>query len=423
MARNGSGTYSLASGNPVVTGTTIQSTWANNTLDDIATALTASIANDGQTPILANLPMSGYRHTGVGAASARTDYARTDQVQDSSLTWGGSAGGTGDALTLTPTPAITAYSAGQSFTFKATASNTTATTIAISGLSAIAVQVNGAACVGGEITSGQWYSVRLDTTTTAQLTQVGAQLWLGTPTYLVGTNITGTAAALNIGGNAATATSSTNVAGGATGDVLYQSAAGTTAFLSPGATGIPLVSQGAGVAPAFSTAQIAGGGTGATTAAAAAASLAFLANGFVAEQSLASTGITVTGVANAKRLTIFMRAYADSTNGDTLSLQLGTSGGVVTTGYVTGGNVTNTTGYFTTGLANTVTWGAIAQFTQIATDVWYGTFQVLAENSTNAGLASYTQGYISLGGNLDRFKLTPSSSTITAGTVSYMVEY
>ena len=35
------GTYSLASGNPVVTGTTISSTWANNTLNDIATALTA----------------------------------------------------------------------------------------------------------------------------------------------------------------------------------------------------------------------------------------------------------------------------------------------------------------------------------------------------------------------------------------------
>ena len=36
------GTYSLYStGNPVVTGTTISSTWANNTLSDIATALTA----------------------------------------------------------------------------------------------------------------------------------------------------------------------------------------------------------------------------------------------------------------------------------------------------------------------------------------------------------------------------------------------
>ena len=51
MSRNGSGTYTLPSGNPVVTGTTISSTWANNTLTDIATALSGSIAADGQTPI------------------------------------------------------------------------------------------------------------------------------------------------------------------------------------------------------------------------------------------------------------------------------------------------------------------------------------------------------------------------------------
>ena len=51
MSRNGSGTYSLPSGNPVVTGTTISSTWANNTLSDIANGLTQSISADGQTPI------------------------------------------------------------------------------------------------------------------------------------------------------------------------------------------------------------------------------------------------------------------------------------------------------------------------------------------------------------------------------------
>ncbi len=51
MSRNGSGTYNLPAGNPVVTGTTISSTWANTTLTDIATALSNSIASDGQTPI------------------------------------------------------------------------------------------------------------------------------------------------------------------------------------------------------------------------------------------------------------------------------------------------------------------------------------------------------------------------------------
>jgi hypothetical protein len=55
MSRNGTGTYNLPAGNPVVTGTTISSTWANNTLSDMATALSGSIAADGQTPITGSL--------------------------------------------------------------------------------------------------------------------------------------------------------------------------------------------------------------------------------------------------------------------------------------------------------------------------------------------------------------------------------
>ena len=55
MSRNGSGTYSLPAGNPVVSGSTISSTWANNTLTDMATALSGSIAADGQTTITGSL--------------------------------------------------------------------------------------------------------------------------------------------------------------------------------------------------------------------------------------------------------------------------------------------------------------------------------------------------------------------------------
>jgi hypothetical protein len=58
MSRNGSGTYSLPAGNPVVTGTTITSTWANNTLTDIASALTDSVAADGQTPMTGDLDLN-----------------------------------------------------------------------------------------------------------------------------------------------------------------------------------------------------------------------------------------------------------------------------------------------------------------------------------------------------------------------------
>ena len=58
MSRNGSGTYSLPAGNPVVPSTTISTTWANTTLTDIASALTGSVASDGQTPMSSSLNMA-----------------------------------------------------------------------------------------------------------------------------------------------------------------------------------------------------------------------------------------------------------------------------------------------------------------------------------------------------------------------------
>ena len=73
MSRNGTGTYTLPAGNPVVTGTTISSTWANNTLSDIATALTQSLAKDGQTVPTANIPLGGFKITGLGAPTTAGD--------------------------------------------------------------------------------------------------------------------------------------------------------------------------------------------------------------------------------------------------------------------------------------------------------------------------------------------------------------
>ena len=74
MSYNGSGTYSLyATGNPVVTATTVSSTWANNTLNDIATGLTLALCKDGQSTPTANLPMGTFKLTGLGDGSAATD--------------------------------------------------------------------------------------------------------------------------------------------------------------------------------------------------------------------------------------------------------------------------------------------------------------------------------------------------------------
>jgi hypothetical protein len=106
-------------------------------------------------------------------------------LQNGSYVWCGNAGGTGNAVTLTPSPAISAYAAGQVFRFKAANSNSGATTLAISGLTAIDVQVGGVACTGGEIISGQWYEVLLSSSSVAQLRTVASALNGGQLTNLL----------------------------------------------------------------------------------------------------------------------------------------------------------------------------------------------------------------------------------------------
>lgn len=73
MSRNGSGTYTLPAGNPVVPATVISTTWANTTLSDIATALTGSIAADGQTPMSGNLNMGNNKVTALANGTNPTD--------------------------------------------------------------------------------------------------------------------------------------------------------------------------------------------------------------------------------------------------------------------------------------------------------------------------------------------------------------
>ena len=80
MSRNGSGVYSLPAGNPVVTGTSISSTWANNTLSDLATAMTGSVASDGQTPMTGNLDMNSQKVVLLANGTVSTDAINLGQL-------------------------------------------------------------------------------------------------------------------------------------------------------------------------------------------------------------------------------------------------------------------------------------------------------------------------------------------------------
>lgn len=129
--------------------------------DGFATGLSLALLRDGSQQVSANMPWNGYHITGYGstsAASARTDVPAWGQIQDGAANYAVFAG-SADGLTLTPSPAITAYAAGQIFWGRLTATNVTATpTISVSGLTAKTIKkrggTTGQALVAGDLTSG-----------------------------------------------------------------------------------------------------------------------------------------------------------------------------------------------------------------------------------------------------------------------------
>lgn len=126
-------------------------------MDDMASGIQNAVAKDGQNTPTANLPMGTYKHTGVGNASARTDYAATGQVQDGSFVYAADTGAA-DTIEISLNPAVTALVTGQAFRFKANNTNTGATTLQVNSTSAQSlVRDDGSALSAGDIQSGEIY--------------------------------------------------------------------------------------------------------------------------------------------------------------------------------------------------------------------------------------------------------------------------
>jgi hypothetical protein len=131
--------------------------------------------------------MGSNRLTNVSAGTARTDAINLSQVQDNSLLWGGTSGGAANAQTLTLAPIITAYVAGQRYSFIAGFTNTAAATLNINGVGTKSIfnAATGAAIGAGEIVATRAYEVIYDGTQFLLLNDVtpiqnGDYIWLGT---------------------------------------------------------------------------------------------------------------------------------------------------------------------------------------------------------------------------------------------------
>lgn len=167
MGFDDAGTFEVTTpGQPVSPHTVISSTNFNALVQDLAEGLSTAICRDGQSTVSANIPMNAKKFTGLAAGTARTDSASLANIQDGTGVYVATVGGTADAITLTPSPAITAYAAGQTFRFIASGANTTAVTVAVSGLAGPKdVTKNGStALVAGDIPSGTMVEITYDGT-------------------------------------------------------------------------------------------------------------------------------------------------------------------------------------------------------------------------------------------------------------------
>jgi hypothetical protein len=165
MPFNGAGVFSVYTpGTPYVTGTIISSTVANNVNSDFATGLSSCITKNGQTTITANIPMGGFKITGLGAGTVATDSANLGQIQNGVFIGLLSVAGT-DTITASTNPVTTSYATYQKYVLVPANNNTGAVTIDINSLGAKAITKQGStALVAGDLVAGVTYWIIYDGT-------------------------------------------------------------------------------------------------------------------------------------------------------------------------------------------------------------------------------------------------------------------
>lgn len=131
---------------------------------DIADGLNSCLKKDGGNAATSNIPMGGFRFTNAGAASARTDFARFSDLQDSKGAYVPTVGGTSNAITLITGYSVAAYAAGQEFSFIAASTNSDAVTVAVDGLSAKDVRIGTTALSSGQVIASTIVTVQYDGT-------------------------------------------------------------------------------------------------------------------------------------------------------------------------------------------------------------------------------------------------------------------
>ena len=424
----GLGTMSTQNANAVaITGGTV-SGLSSLGVSGTATATTFSGAGTSLTGTAASLSIGG---TAAGLSSTLAVTSGGTGVTTS--TGSGSV-----VLSTSPTlvtPVLGTPSSGNlaNCTFPTLNQNTTGTAGGLTGTPNITVGTVNASTIGG--------------------TTITASTQFSCP----GTGLTGTAASLSIGGNAATATSATSAtnASGLTGtpNITVGTVNGTTItastqFSGPG-TGLTgtaaSLSVGGSAASLSATLAVASGGTGVTSSTgtgsvvlstnptiSGAVVSAMASSVITSGTAVATTSGTTVGFTSipswVKRISFIFNGVGAS-GSSVIMIQIG-SGSYTTSGYTAMGGSNATTTYNSTGFTtsydsfSTNRKYGIATLDLISSNTWVFAFQGASINTSNATTLHTGAGSLGLSGALDRIQVTTvnGTDTFTAGTVNIFYE-
>lgn len=429
MGWNGSGVFTRTNGtnsganlweNDRDAGIKITAENHDNQDQDLADGIQNCLTKDGQNFPTADLPLNNQKHTGVGAATAATHYARTDQVQNGAFMWGGTAAGTADAITFNLTPTLTAYTTGLTVRFLASGTTTvTNPTININAAGAKTVKdQDGNALSVGDIASGTVYEAVYDGTDFRIYVAAVQDL----SDYVTGpASATDSAVALFDGTGGKTlkdgvvlGTSSGNIP-----QVGTKSATETLAGL------VELATQAEAEAGTDDTVVM----TALKTAQAIAALGSSITLG-TAQASTSGTAIDFTSIpSGTKRITV--NFVGVSTNGTSFPMvQIGDSGGLETSGYAGAARyLGDTSGALSSGFTLVNTHGAVAvyhgrvtlELVDASTFTWTATSGLARGDLT---VLNVMFGSKSLSAELDRIRITTAggSDTFDAGKINIIYE-
>ena len=380
MPRSG-GIYTLPPGYFAVDGTTIEVSQHNPPFEDVAQALTDSLPRDGSAPMTGNLAMGSNKITGLAAGTNPADAVRFDQLPTvttttATLTAGTNAQGQGPITTDQVT--ITVAAANPSGATLPTAVAGKRVIIANRGANPVNIYPATGAAIGALATNAP---VLLAVNQSVEFFARSATQWEGQISQPLDADLTAIAA---LGG--------TGIAVRTAADTWAQrtivSADSSVTITNPG-----------GVAGNIDL-SVPGGGVSAATAAS------------------SGTAIDIGSIpATATRLWIMFDAV--SLNGtDDLLVQIGDSGGIENTGYVSGSreSASSSTAGFILFVGNaTRAATGIMHLVKGAGNQWFESHNIYSPTISSGGGGSKT-----LSATLDRVRIIPSgaNSFDGAGTIT-----